>query len=87
MRINTAMALCAALVIGATSAASAGTKHHAQPRVSAAAYRSFGTVPGNLTVPGPVTQCAGGTCDPYNHQQVKCIGGACNPEWGIGSNE
>jgi hypothetical protein len=80
MFTKTTMVLSAALVLGLASAASAATKRHAPARVPAAAYQSFGAVP------GAVLHCPGGDCNAYDHQQVKCIGGACNPEWGIGSN-
>jgi hypothetical protein len=81
---KTRIALSLAIVLGAASAATAATKHPVHHyRVAVTRQVSGASAYGNS---GGVT-CPGGTCDPYNHQQVKCIGGACSPEWGIGSND
>jgi hypothetical protein len=78
------IALSFAIVLGTASAALAATKHPAHRHHWAVGHQLAGSSAyGNA---GLVT-CPGGSCDPYNHQQVKCIGGACNPEWGINNSE
>jgi hypothetical protein len=86
MLSKTKIVLSLALVLGTASAGIAATKHpvhHHQVAVErqlpgASAYGYAGDA-GTVSSPnGPV--------DPYNHQQVKCIGGTCNPEWGIDGN-
>jgi hypothetical protein len=89
-------ALALVVSLGAVSAASAASQHAiqhhrtvAQHRAPAAAYKSYGFA-GSGTVrtgsPGLSPEDRG-AYDPYNHQQVKCIGGSCSPEWGLDSNE
>jgi hypothetical protein len=91
------IALSLALVLGMGSAAIAAAQapihHHraavAARRAPAAAYQSFGYARGTATAGrhDPQVTCPDGPCDAYNHQQVKCIGGACDPEWGIDDSE
>jgi hypothetical protein len=76
------IALSIVLLLGTASAAMAATKHPVRHDVAverqlsgASAYGYAGSV-----------YSPNGAVDPYNHQQVKCIGGACNPEWGIDGN-
>jgi hypothetical protein len=81
---KTKIALSLAIVLGAASAATAATKHPVHHhRVAVARQMSGASAYGNASA----VTCPGGTCDPYNHQQVKCIGGACNPEWGLNDGE
>ena len=76
---KTKIALSIVIVIGAASGAMAATKHPVhhhrvlvnRPISGASAYGNASTV-----------TCPDGPCDPYNHQQVKCLGGACDPDWG-----
>jgi hypothetical protein len=95
-KTNIAIAATTVFVIGANCAAMAAPKHagHHQRtvverQVPAAAYQSFGSAHGieNSVIRTPQVTCIDETCDPYDHQQVKCIGGACDPEWGIDGNE
>jgi hypothetical protein len=82
--------LALAILVGATSAAAAATKHPAHHdrvrvahHVSADAYRSFGSTRpyGQIAAP-PGGWPADYFGDPYNHQERKCIGGTCAPDWG-----
>jgi hypothetical protein len=78
---KTKIALSLAIVLGTASAGLAATKHPVvhhrvavERQLSGASAYGFANESAN-----PAT----GNGDPYNHQEVKCIGGACDPEWGI----
>jgi hypothetical protein len=90
------IALALAVTLGAASAASAASQHAvshhrshvAQHRAPAAAYNSYGFAASPTVRTGPgVSPEDQGPYDPYNHQQVKCIGGSCAPEWGLDDGE
>ncbi len=81
-----------AVTISVVPAASAASRHaiaHHHSEVSrhraGSAYASYGFA-GSNTVrvgPGVAPWDSPAPYDPYNHDQVKCIGGSCAPEWGI----
>jgi hypothetical protein len=83
MLSKTKITLSLAIVLGTACAGMAATRHpvhHHRVAVErqlpgASAYGYAGTA-----------NDASGPYDPYNHQQVKCFGGACDPEWGIDGN-
>jgi hypothetical protein len=88
MLTNTKFALSLAIVLGTASAGLAATKHHVQHhRVAVerqlSGANAYGYANGSTN---PATTTSGQN-DPYNHQAVKCIGGACDPEWGIDDSE
>lgn len=83
--------LSLAIMLGAASAAAAAPKHpahHHQARVERhlprSDYQSFGSaqLPGGQSL-GSARLPADYFGDPYNHQEIKCWGGTCNPEWGM----
>jgi hypothetical protein len=85
---KTKIALSLAIVLGTASAGLAATKHQVdQRRVAVERQQSGANAYGYANESANPATNTSGQNDPYNHQQVKCIGGACDPEWGIGSSE
>jgi hypothetical protein len=88
MLSKTKFALSLAIVLGTASAGLAATKHPVHHHRVAVERQlpganAYGYANGSANPATP----NGGPYDPYNHQQVKCIGGACDPEWGIDDSE
>jgi hypothetical protein len=79
---KTKIALSLAIVLGTASAGLAATKHPVVHHRVAVERQLSGASAYGFANESPSTG-NGGQYDPYNHQQVKCFGGACDPEWGI----
>ena len=81
---KTKIALSLAIVLGTATAGLAATKHPVNHhRVAVERQLSGASAYGFANESANSATSTSGQYDPYNHQQVKCIGGACDPEWGI----
>jgi hypothetical protein len=84
MLTRSKIALSLVLVLGTASAALSAPKHPVHHHRVAVERQLPGAGAYGYANPAKTT---GGPYDPYNHHQVKCIGGACNPEWGLDDSE
>jgi hypothetical protein len=87
MSIRSKIALSLVLVLGTASAALSAPKHPVHLHRVAVERQLLGASAYGYANPANPARTTSGPYDPYNHQEVKCFGGTCNPEWGINDSE